>query len=424
MTAPVHVSNGSSVHNDSSKGPLAGIRILDLTSVVLGPLATQVLGDYGAEVIKIEGHDGDLMRANGVSRNQGMSSIFLAINRNKRSLAVDLKKTEGRRIFLELAARADVVIHNMRMAAIKRLHLDYDTVREVNPNVIYCSATGFGQEGPDRSRPALDDIVQAACGLSGLLEDAHGKPEYVPTLVADKTAGMAIVNAVLAALFHRQRSGVGQHLEVPMFETMVEFTMAEHMGGRTFIPQFGPVGYQRIMHGGRRPLRVKDGSVTILPYNPPHWQALFNALGRTDILEKYKLSNRSELNAQIRALYNELEAIGITRTAQEWIDICDSLDIPATKIYHIDELHTHPQLQAVGMFQSMEHPSEGLINYVRPAVRFQQTPASVRMAAPLLGQHTVDILQEIGYSSGRIRKLYEKGVVKGTARRGDAASGV
>lgn len=411
----------TNVNEDAPRGPLAGIRILDLTSVVLGPIATQVLGDYGAEIIKIEGHDGDLMRANGASRNRGMSSIFLAINRNKRSLAVDLKKSEGREIFLELAARADVVIHNMRMVAISRLGLDYDAIRAVNPNIVYCSATGFGQEGPDRSRPALDDIVQAACGLSGLLEDAHGKPEYVPTLVADKTAGMAVVNAVLAALLHRERSGVGQYLEVPMFETMVEFTMAEHMGGRTFIPQFGPVGYQRIMHGGRRPLRVKDGSVTVLPYNPPHWQALFNALGRNDILANYSISSRSELNAQIRDLYNELQSIAITKTMQEWIDICDALDIPATKIYHIDNLHTHPQLQAVGMFQSMEHPSEGPINYVRPAVRFQQTPASVRMAAPLLGQHTVDILQEIGYSDGQIRTLYETGVVKGTAHRGDTA---
>ena len=211
-------------------GPLAGVRVLDLTSVVLGPFATQILGDYGADVVKVERPEGDLMRANGVSLHPGMSSVFLAINRNKRSLALDLKQAEGREILKRLVAGADVLVHNMRIAAIERLGFGYGAVSALRPGIVYCAATGFGQDGPDRDKPAFDDIIQAACGLASLIGDmrgeVHGQPDYAPTLLADKTAGLAVVNAVLAALFHRERTGRGQYVEVPMFETMVAFMLA------------------------------------------------------------------------------------------------------------------------------------------------------------------------------------------------------
>lgn len=394
-----------------STGPLQGIRVLDLTTVVLGPFATQLLGDYGAEVIKVESTEGDLMRANGVSRHPGMSSIFLAMNRNKRSLALDLKQEEGRRLFLELAAQVDVVVHNMRVAAIDRLGLGYEAVRAVNPQVVYCAATGFGQDGPHRDKPCFDDIVQAACGLASLVGSEHGKPDYVPALIADKTAGMALVNAVLAALLHRARGGQGQYVEVPMFETLVEFNLAEHMGGMAFEPPMGAAGYSRIVHGGRRPLPTADGFVAVLPYSPAHWLQLLRAIGREDVIRQHDFSDRHKLNAVVRHLYAVLHDEGPRRTTQDWMDLCERLDLPATPVYALDDLPQHPHLQAVNLFQLMEHPSEGTLRYLRPAVRFDASPASVRLPAPLLGQDTHAILTELGYSAQDIAAMHARGTI-------------
>lgn len=396
-------TTASSIH-----GPLHGVRVLDLTTVVLGPVATQILGDYGADVIKVEGMEGDLMRANGVSRHPGMSSIFLSINRNKRSIALDLKQPEGRRVFLELAATVDVVVHNMRVPAITRLGLGYDDIRAVNPEVVYCAATGFGQDGPDRNKPAFDDIIQAASGMASLIGTQDGDPAYVPALVADKTTGMAVATAVLAAMYHRARTGRGQYLEVPMFETMVEFNMAEHMGGLAFEPPLGPAGYARIVNGGRRPVRSADGHVAILPYSPAQWTSLFKRTGRNDLLATYDLSDRHKLNSTVRQLYAELAAMGPSRTTAEWIAVCDELDIPSTAIYRMDDLPLHPHLQAVGLFQQMQHPTEGATRYIRPAARFAATPASVRLPAPTLGQHSRDLLAELGYSATQIEALEHK----------------
>lgn len=392
-------------------GPLQGIRVLDLTTVVLGPFATQLLGDYGAEIIKVESLEGDLMRANGVSRHPGMSSIFLAMNRNKRSLALDLKQAEGRKLFLELAAQADVVVHNMRISAIDRLGVGYEAVRAVNPRVVYCAATGFGQNGPHRHKPCFDDIVQAACGLASLVGSEQGKPVYVPALIADKTAGMALVNAVLAALLHRERAGQGQYVEVPMFETLVEFNLAEHMGGMAFEPPMGEAGYARIVQGGRRPLPTADGFVAVLPYSPGHWLHLFQAIGREDVVRLHDFSDRHKLNAVVRQLYAVLHEEGPKRTTQAWMDLCERLDLPATPVYSLDELPQHPHLQAVNMFQLMEHPSEGTVRYLRPAVRFDSSPASVRLPAPQLGQDTNAILTELGYKADEITAMQAKGIV-------------
>lgn len=392
-------------------GPLHGIRVLDLTTVVLGPYATQILGDYGAEVIKVESPEGDLMRANGVARHPGMSSIFLAVNRNKRSIALDLKKPDGRRLFLELLVGVDVVVHNMRVAAIDRLGLGYEAAREVNPRVVYCAATGFGQDGPHRAKPSFDDIVQAASGLASLVGSEQGAPAYVPALIADKTAGLALVNAVLAALLHRERTGQGQYVEVPMFETLVEFNLAEHLGGLAFEPPLGSAGYGRIVKGGRRPLRTADGYVAVLPYNPAQWIKLFRHLGREDILERHPIRDRHELNGSVRQLYAELAAEGPNHTTAQWMDICDQLDLPATPIYNLDDLPEHPHLKAVGMFQVMEHPSEGAVRYVRPAVRFAASPASVRLPAPRLGQDTASLLAGLGYSRAEIVLLEAAGAI-------------
>ncbi|CAN7773784.1 CoA transferase [Cupriavidus necator] len=378
-------------------GPLDGIRVLDLTSVVLGPLATQVLADFGADVIKVEGPEGDLMRANGVSRHPGMSSIYLALNRNKRSIVLDLKTDEGADTLRRLIADADVLVHNMRMAAIERLGFGYEAVARLNPRIVYCVATGFGQDGPDRDKPAFDDIIQAACGLVGMAPSG-GPPAYVPSLLADKTTGLALANAVLAALFHRECHRVGQCVEVPMLETMAAFVMAEHLGGLTFLPQMAPAGYERLLQGGRRPAPTLDGWICALPYTGRHWQAFFRAVGRADLAERYEVGSRAQLNANIRMLYAELADITPTRTTAEWMALLESLDIPATPIYGLDALVDHPHLHAVGLFQDTEHPTEGPLRELRPTARFSATPLSLRRHAPALGEHTAEVPRELDAS--------------------------
>ncbi|MBE0622911.1 MAG: CoA transferase [Burkholderiales bacterium] len=396
-------------------GPLAGVRVLDLTSVVLGPLATQILGDYGAEIIKVENLDGDLARDSGVCLHPGMGSVFLALNRNKRSIALDLKSADGKDVLRRLVRSADVLVHNMRVAAIEKLGFGYAAVAELKPDIVYCAATGFGQDGPDRDKPAFDDIIQAACGLVGLNSIGREQPDYAPTLAADKTTGLALVNAVLAALFARERSGRGQYVEVPMLETMVAFMLAEHLGGLSFDPAPAKAGYARLLAGGRKPAPTKDGHIAMLPYTGAHWSAFFNAVGRADLAKKYGGADRQVRNANIIELYQELARATRERTTAEWVAICAELDIPATPIYALDDLPDHPHLKAVGMFARAEHPSEGSIRYLRPPTRFAATPAAVRLQAPLLGQHTREILREAGCDESKIAALEAARVVSQSA---------
>jgi crotonobetainyl-CoA:carnitine CoA-transferase CaiB-like acyl-CoA transferase len=398
-------------------GPLAGVRVLDLTAVVLGPLATQILGDYGADVIKVEPPQGDRMRANGVTRHGGMSSIFLAINRNKRSLCIDLKAPEGIEVIKRLLPTVDVLVHNMRPAAVERLGLGHAAALVLNPRLVYCMAPGFGQGGPDENKPAFDDVIQAACGLAALLGQADGKPDYVPSLIADKTAGLALTNAVLAALYERERSGRGQFVEVPMFETLVAFTLAEHLGGLSFHPPHGGAGYQRLLSGGRRPAPTRDGHVAMLPYSGAHWRQFFIRAGREDLAAKYNFDDRHERNARIREIYDDMAQVTQRMTSAQCLALCEALDIAATRIYTIDELPAHPHLQAVELFERQQHPSEGAIVGVRPPTRFARTPAALRRPAPTLGQHNDEVLREAGFEEPQIAALKARRVVVSAARR-------
>jgi formyl-CoA transferase len=392
-------------------GPLAGIRVLDLTAVVLGPLATQILGDYGADVIKLEPPEGDLMRANGISRRRGMSSIFLAINRNKRSLAIDLKRPEGVAAVKRLLPTIDVLVHNMRTAAIDRLGLGHAACAALNPRLLYCVATGFGEDGPDAGKPAFDDVIQAACGLASLIGHEHGTPDYVPSLIADKTTGLALANAVLAGLFERERSGRGQYVEVPMFETMAAFTLAEHLGGRSFEPPEGPAGYPRLLAGGRKPAPTRDGHVAMLPYTGVHWDRFFRRAGRDDLAAKYGVDDRHARNARVKELYADMHAITRGFTTDALLALCRELDIPATRLYAIDELTEHPHLKAVGLFERQQHPSVGPIVAVRPTTRFARTPADLARPAPELGEHGHEVLREAGLADAEIAALVASGVV-------------
>jgi crotonobetainyl-CoA:carnitine CoA-transferase CaiB-like acyl-CoA transferase len=395
----------------ATTGPLAGVRVLDLTAVVAGPLATQILGDYGADVIKIEPPEGDRMRGNGTTRNRGMSAIFLALNRNKRSLCIDLKSADGVAVVQRLLPTVDVLVHNMRPAAIERLGLGHEAAAALNPRLVYCAAPGFGRDGPDADKPAFDDVIQAACGLAALLGHASGKPDYIPSLVADKTAGLALTNAVLAALYERTRSGRGQFVEVPMFETLVAFTLAEHLGGLSFHPPHGAAGYQRLLSGGRRPAPTRDGHVALLPYSGAQWRAFFTRAGRADLAAKYNFEDRHERNARIREIYDDMALVTQQMTGAQCLALCEALDIAATRIYTIDELPAHPHLQAVELFQHQQHPSEGAIVGVRPPTRFARTPAAVHRPAPTLGQHNDELLREAGCDEAQIAALKATKVV-------------
>lgn len=394
----------------TSKGPLAGVRIVDLSSVVLGPLATQILGDYGADIIKVESFEGDLIRSNGVSKHPGMSSIYLAINRNKRSLAVDLKSQAGKDVVRALLRGADALVHNMRVEAIERLGFGYEAVASIKPDIVYCVATGFGEDGPDRGRPAFDDVIQAGCGLVSLSETYADRPDFMPSLIADKTVGMAVVNGVLAALFHRERTGEGQFVEVPMLETMASFVLAEHMGGMCFEPREGKAGYQRILKGGRRPMRTKDGWLAVLPYTGEHWAAFLGDVGRSDLVPI--ASDRHSRAKHIHELYAVMTEAMVLRTSDAWMETCDRLDIPATRVYGLDELPDHPHLKSVGFFTEREHPTEGRIRETRPPTKFSKTPATIARAAPLHGENSREILVEAGFDEGEIDSLVAAGVIR------------
>ena len=386
-------------------GPLKGIRVLDLTAVVLGPLGTQMLADFGADVIKVEPPEGDMMRANGISQHPGMSSIFLAVNRNKRSIALDLKSPQGLAALLALIPTVDVVVHNMRVAAIERLGLGYEAVAKLHPGIVYCAATGFGQDGPHRDKPAFDDIIQAGCGLVGASSIGHAEPDYTPSLIADKTTGLAVCNAVLAALLCKARTGQGQYVEVPMLETMTAFVLAEHMGGMTFRGSEVKAGYPRLLEGGRKPARTADGWISMLPYTERHWHAFFREVGRPDLADKYSITNRQERNAHVRALYGHLRELTPLKTTAEWMEVCERVDIPATPIYALDDLPEHPHLKAVGLFEEAQHPTEGPIRQLRPTTRFSATPTRVYRQAPTVGQHTAEILAEAGYTPEEIARF-------------------
>jgi formyl-CoA transferase len=394
-----------------SPGPLAGIRVLDMTAVVLGPLATQTLGDFGAEVIKVESPAGDLMRSGSISVHPGMTSIFLGLNRNKRSLCIDLRQPDGAAVLRRIVPGCDVLVHNMRVEAIERLGFGYNAVAALRPNIVYCAATGFDEDGPDAGKPAFDDVIQAASGLVALTGIGKDAPDFIPTLVADKTTGLVLVNAVLAALFHRERTGAGQYVEVPMLETMVSFVLAEHMGGLSWEPKPGPAGYHRILAGGRSLSPTKDGYIGILPYTVDRWTAFLEAVGRPDLAALPMIRDRETRHARSKEVYALLATITRTRTTAEWMKLCHELDIPATPVYGLEDLTEHPQLKAVGLFQTAEHPSEGTIRYTRPATKFAASPASVRRLAPTLGQHNAELMREAGFADSEIADLRARNIL-------------
>lgn len=380
----------------SKDGMLAGVRVIDMTSVVFGPLATQMLGDLGADVIKVESPEGDMLRQVQPARTPGMGAAFLGTNRNKRSITLDLKTQKDRAALLDLLDDADVFVSSVRPAALARLSLSPETLRERNPKLITVAAVGFGSDGPYRNKPAYDDSVQSVSGMAGLATmcNPDNPPAYAPTIIADKLGGVTAAYAIMAALYHRERTGQAQHVEVPMFETLASFLLVEHMAEATFESEPQSFGYQRMLVPHRRPVKTADGYITILPYSNAQWARFFKAVGRDDMLDHSWVTNMDERSRNIGGIYDMVAQIATTRTTAQWIELTEQADIPAMPVRMLSDLPQDPHLAATGFFQTIDHPTEGAVWTTKPPIKFSATPARHDTTPPpALGEHNPDILK-------------------------------
>ena len=378
-------------------GPLVGVRVVDLTAMVMGPYCTQVMADMGADVIKVEIPAGDNTRYISVGPEPGMGGVFVNVNRGKRSVVLDLRTDEDKQVLRDLIAGADVFIHSMRGTAIGKLGFDYDAVAAINPSIIYTNCYGYGRRGPDANLTAYDDTIQAECGLPFAQEQLTGEPGYVGTIIADKVAGMTALYATMMALFHRERTGEGQEVEVAMFETMAAFMLVEHAGGAMFTPPLGPAAYHRAVSPNRKPYRTKDGHISALVYNDKQWDAFVAAVAPEWAGEHF--ATLSQRAARINEVYSLLGETFSGRTTQEWLDLLRSLDIPAAPVRSLDELFDNPHLEAVDFFEEVESPY-GSVRFPGPPTWFSRTPGRIDSAAPRLGENTDEIKAQVRSAGG------------------------
>jgi crotonobetainyl-CoA:carnitine CoA-transferase CaiB-like acyl-CoA transferase len=387
-------------------GPLQGVRILDLTTVIMGPYATQILGDLGAEIIKVESPLGDNMRHVGPMKNPGMGHIFLNANRNKRSIVLDLKQSAARDAVLRLAANCDVLVYNVRPQAMARLGLSYAEVQAVNPRIIYIGAVGFGEDGPYAGMPAYDDLIQGAAAIPSLMLKAGADvPRYTPITLADRSVGQQVAVAVSAALYSRTVSGQGQRIEIPMFENMVQFVLGDHLAGLSFEPAIGSTGYDRLLAEHRRPYATLDGYVCALIYNDKQWQSFFRVIERPEMFADARFSNHTSRAENIGEVYAFVAEIIAGRTTAEWLTVLAQADIPSMPLHTVESLIDDPHLKATGFFRSVEHPSEGRLRVMAPPGTWSGTPPAIRLHAPRLGEQTIEILREAGYDAAAIDAL-------------------
>ena len=396
-------------------GPLDGVRILDLTTVVMGPYATQILADYGADVIKLEPPEGDVMRHNAPMRSKGMGHIFMNANRNKRSVVLDLKQEGGRAACLAIAKGADVLVYNIRPQAMARLKLSYEDLRAVNPRLLYVGAFGYSQRGPYAAKAAYDDLIQGATGLPWLSKEAGAEtPRYVPATLADRSVGLHIVNAVCAALYWREKSGKGQRVDVPMFESLLQTVMGEHMGGYTFLPQQGAPGYARMLAKERRPYETKDGYVCVLVYNDKQWRAFFELIGRPELFADPRYATPEARSRDFEGANALVAAEMKKRSTAEWIAALEHADIPVQRMNSLTDIVEDPHLAAIGYFRTVEHPSEGSIRSMAVPSEWSESVPEYRRHAPSHGEHTREVLREAGLTENEIEKLLVSGAARGS----------
>lgn len=384
--------------------PLEGVRIVDLTSVVMGPFASQILGDLGADVIKVESPEGDSTRNTGPAAEAGMAAIFLGSNRNKRSIVLDLKRADARDALEKIIATADVFMHSIRPQKLGALDLEADALLARHPRLIFAGLHGFAENGPYGGLPAYDDVIQGISGLAALTQMQGGEPRYFPTIAADKTSGLYAVIGILAALGRRERTGKGGFVEIPMFESMVAFGMVEHLYGRSFDPPRGEAGYPRVLVEWRRPFKTADGYVCMLPYTDQHWKNFFVEAGTPELANDPRFVTIAARTKNIAELYAIAGAHIAQRTSAEWAGICKRLEIPATPVKSLDEIIDDEHLRATGFFVTRDDPTMGKIKFPSLPIRFDRAYAEISMPARL-GEHTRDVLREAGLNDEAIDAL-------------------
>ena len=396
---------------------LSGTRIVDFTTIVLGPYATRTLGDLGADVIKVEPPQGDLFRTVRPGRSRAMGAGYLGFNRNKRSIALDLKQPAAREVLDRLVRSADVVVHNMRPEAAARLGLDYDRLAALRPGLVYAFAAGYDQRGPYAGEPAYDDVIQAASGVAALNANERGEPRYLPTILCDKVGGLHLAIAVAAALARRAQTGQGCCIEAPMFESTVSFLMSEQLGGATFEPPLGSTGYDRLAAPNRKPYRARDGYVAILPYNTTHWAAFFELIGRPELAHSAAVQDPVLRSQGVDALYGIIAEIAPTRTIADWLRVLRERDIPCARVNSVGELLQDPHLRATGFFYEYDHPTEGRLRDARSPFRLSVEAECDDRPAPGIGAHGREILLECGFDADEIDRLAAANTVAGLERR-------
>ena len=403
-------------------GPLDGIRVLDMTSVLMGPYATSILGDMGADVIKLESPEGDLIRQVGPSRSGAMGGMFMHANRSKRSIAIDLKKPAGRDVALGLAETADVLVYNIRPQAMERLGLGYEDVAKVRPDIIYVGTFGFGQDGPYAARPAYDDLVQGLCAVPSLIADAgDGTPRYVPINIADRVVGLHALAAILAALRHRDRTGQGQRIDVPMFETMASFVLGDHLGGLSYEPALDDGGYPRLLAPERRPFRTADGFLCVVIYTDRHWQRFIEIAGRAEWRADPRFASHASRTRHMAEIMKSVAEIFAGRTTAAWESALAAADIPHARMHTLTSLLEDPHLTEAGFFPVAEHPAEGTVRTMKVPSRWSVSQPQPTRLAPELGEHSRELLREIHLSEGEIDRLLASRAVIGDRERPDAA---
>ncbi len=394
-------------------GPLQGVRVLDLSTVLMGPFSTQILADLGADVIKVEPPEGDVTRQLWPYRNRGMGHMFMSVNRNKRSVVLDLKRAEARDAVLALARESDVLVYNIRPQAMARLRLSYEELSAVNPRIIYVGAFGYSQRGPYAAKPAYEDLIQGAIGLPSLFQvQGAEEPHYAPINLVDRAVGLQIASAVNAALYFREKSGRGQRIDIPMFEHMLPLVMGEHLAGAGFEPRVDGPGYARILDPDRRPFRTSDGHVCILIYNDKQWRAFFELIGKPALMDDARYANaaaRSKNYAATNALLSE-EIAG--RSTAEWLEAFERADIPAQRMNDLEDILADPHLAAIGYFTEREHPTEGRIRTMAVPSEWSESAPEYRSHAPSLGQHTREVLREAGLGEEAIEAMLASGAAR------------